>query len=154
VPSVASWVRLDPSAAVAPAPPPPLAPAPATVAPTPVPAPAPPGTRVAAKLSVTVKKPTMRLAGTGVHVTLRLRANRRANVRITLIRPPHGRAKASVAIGARRITLRANTATRWTLTVPRALLGSLRNLRVSVVARDAAGGRLIINRVAELPARR
>lgn len=154
VPSVASWVKIDPSIVAAPAPPATPVVTPAPEAPvTAVPVPAPPGTRVLARLSVTVQKPTVRVVGSRVRVNLRLRSNRRTTVRITLIRPPHGNTKASTAIGTRTITLRANTVLRPAFLVQRALLGSLRSFRISVVARDATGERLIINRVAEFPRR-
>ena len=145
VPSVATWVKVDPDA-----PAPATHPAPAT----PGVAPAPPGTPpVAARLRVNAARPAVRVRGHRVRVRLSLRSNRRAVARISLVRPAIGRAPAR-AVRTRSIALRAGVVTRPVLIVRRGLLGRATSLRVSIVVRGATGGRLVVSRLAELPARR
>ncbi len=155
VPSVASWVALDPDAPD----PPPLPVAPASPPSNtesipsagPAPAPAPEGTTVAERLQVTVGRPTVRLIGRRVRVNLRLRANILSSVRIVLSRAVGTGGRDRRGLVARTVTLRPGTALRPSITVRRAQLGSMRSIRVSIVARDAAGALITINRVAELP---
>jgi hypothetical protein len=150
VPSVASWVKLDPTAADAPAlPASPAAPGAGLSA-----APAPPGTPTLERLRVTVLRPRVTVRRGRVRVELRLRTNLRANAHISLIRPAGDGRKTTDSLGGRTVTLRPGRTLRSTLTLRLARLGTLRSLRVSVVARDPAGARLIINRIAELPLRR
>ncbi len=159
VPSVASWVKLDPTAPDAPAlpvaPSAPSAPiAPPVASPAPRPAPAPPGTRVVKKLRVSVPRPTVKLTRTRVRVKLRLRANLKAGARITLYRPVRGRARALRKIGGRGVKLRPGRTIRPTITVRRSRVGKARLVRVRIVVRSTTGRRLTINRLVELPARR
>lgn len=150
VPSVASWVKLD-----AAAPPPPALPAePVAATPAPAPAPAPPGTPPVRRLSVRVLNPTVTLAGPRVRVRLGLRANRRSSARITLLIPGRDRTEASRGVAGRQVALAAGRTRRPTITVRRSRLSSLRTVRISIVARDRGGERLVINRIVELPARR
>ena len=149
VPSVASWVRIDPAS-------PPPATLPDTPAADPVPAAAPPpaGTPSVRRLRVTVLRSTATVAGRRVSVSLRLRANRRSSARITLLLPGAGRAEASRSVAGRRVALRAGRTVRSTIAVHRARVSNLRSVRINIVARDAAGERLVINRIVELPAPR
>ena len=64
------------------------------------------------------------------------------------------RTEASRSVAGSRIVLHAGRTAHRTLTVRRARLTTLRTVRISIVARDAAGERLVINRIAELPAAR
>ncbi len=149
VPSVASWVKLDPAAGPAPA-----LPADPVVAPGPEPAPAPPGTPVRRRLRVSVPQPTVTMAGSRVRVNLRLRANLRASARITLLPTAGGRSQNARSVAGRTIALRAGRTARPTITVRRALLGTRRSMRITIVVRDTGGGEIVVDRIAELPARR
>ena len=156
VPSVASWVKLDPNAPDAPPlppppPPPPNLPTPPTPAQSqaPEPAPAPAGTPIVPHLTLIVRKPLVHRVGSRVRVALRLRANLRSTARVTLIHTSNGR-----AITTRSLLLAPRTTLTRTITIGSATLAGQPSVRVRVVAQDALGGRLAINRIAEVPARR
>ena len=146
VPSVASWVKIDPAAADAPALPvaPPADPGTATPSPSPTPA--------AARLSVTAPRPTASVVGNRVRVTVRLRANNRSTARVTLIRPGGGNAEAARTLRRRTVSLGPGATVRSRFTVGHALLAGRRSLRIRIVATDAAGDQLTINRIVEVPA--
>lgn len=150
VPSVASWIRLDPRAPDAPAPPadPPPAPAPTAANPVPVPATAAPTTstpRVALRLSTW--RPAVRMTRTRVRVTVRLRSSVRGRAVVTL-RRPGGR-----VVGRRAIALAAGRRLSPRLTVRRASIRGARRLTVRVQLRDALGRRASTTRAAPLPRR-
>ncbi len=149
VPSVASWVRLDPAAPDAPplpaAPGPAPAPTPANPVPVPRPAAAAPAPRPA--LRVAAARPRAALVRGRVRVSLRLRSTARARATI-VVRGRGGRVAARRTHGlppGRRVT-RA-------VLVPTARLRGLRGARVQVVVRDGAGRRASLTRVARLPGR-
>lgn len=151
VPSVASWIRLDP-AAPATAEPVPVA----TPGAEPAPAPAPVASPVPRRprLRVVVPRPTVTLTPGRVRVNLRLRANQRARARITVLPTSGGRTQNGRTVGGRTVVLRAGRTARPVVTVPRARVGARRTLRITIVVRDASGRELIVNRIAEVPARR
>ena len=147
-----SWVRLDPAApAAVPAPVPVTAPA---TGPAPAPAPATSPVPRRPRLRVSVPRPTVTVTTGRVRVNLRLRANQRARARITVLPTAGGRTLNGRAVAGRTVVLRAGRTARPTITVPRARIGARRSLRITIVVRDAAGRELIVNRIAEVPARR
>ncbi len=153
VPSVASWVRLDPAAPdeAAPAPAPGAAP---DTEPAPAPAPATSPVPRRPPLRVSVPRPAVTLSAGRVRVNLRLRANQRATARISVLPTAGGRALKGRAVAARTVVLRPGRTARPTVTVRRARIGTLRSLRITIVVRDGAGRELTVSRIAEVPRRR
>ncbi len=100
-----------------------------------------------------VLNPRVAAIGRTVRVRVGLRANRRATARITLLVPPRTRTARSRGVAKRRVKLRAGRTVRPTIRIRRARLSSRRTIRISIVARDARGARLVINRIVELPRR-
>lgn len=155
VPSVASWVRLDPAAPDAPplpavpvTPPPTSAPAP-VAAPAPAPAPAPTSaTPARPRLRMAVPTPTVVTVGRSLRMTVRLRATVRATATIRLTRP-NGR-----LVTSRRVGLRAGRTVSPRITFRRVRLGGATRVRMRVTVRDTAGRTTALTRVARVPARR
>lgn len=149
VPSVASWIRLDPLAPDAPGLPadPPPAPAPTPANPVPVPTSAAPSAATPRPaLRVAVPTPKVSLRGSLVRVTFRLTANSRATARVTL-----GRADGRV-VARRTLALRPARRLQKVVTVRRAQLAGSARLRVRVVVTDAARRRTVVTRTVRLPA--
>jgi hypothetical protein len=122
VPSVATWVRLDPAAPEAP----PLPAAPTPVAgpsPSPAPAPGPSGVQ-----PFRVRTLTASLAGRGPRLTLRvrLRATRAATARIAVVRGRRG-------VAARTVRLRPGALVAPRIALRRAALRGARTVTVRVV---------------------
>jgi hypothetical protein len=148
VPSVASWIRLDPAAPDAPAlPVAPVTPPPSTPA---APAPAPPAPAVPGRpaLRLTATAPRIAAVGTSLRLTVRLRASVRARATIRLTRP-NGR-----LVATRRVALPAGRTLSPRITFPRARLRGAARVRMKVTVRDVAGRTRSLTRVVAVPARR
>ncbi len=148
VPSVASWVRLDPAAPLPPALPVAPSPPPAAV-PTPAPAPPPPAGGVPTvprtPLRLVARSPRVIAQGTRVRVSIRLRATVRSRVTVRLTRLDGRR------VASRTLSVPAGRARTPGITVPRARLGGATRVRVRVVARDALGRRALLTRIVRIP---
>lgn len=135
VPSVASWVRLDPSAPDAPALPVPPAPVPVEVAPVPAPDPTPDTSgrdRTAPRLRL------LRVAVTGRGPARRVAVTVRADeaARLTVVARRRGARAGAAAVRARLVRGRVRVVR---VSVPRRRLGATGE--VVVTLRDAAGNR-------------
>jgi hypothetical protein len=147
VPSVASWVRLDPAAPAPPpipVPAPPAPPVPPGAEPVPAPAPSPPSLPGRARLRVSAPPPAARLVGPRLRVVQRLRSSTRARATVAVIRPG-GR-----LLARRTIALRPGRTVRPVVTVPRAKLRGAKRVRVRVIVRDVAGRRVVVTRTARV----